>query len=82
VFGFALSGTIDNAAHIGGLLCGAWLGLVVAPRGPQTLSSLWQRVPEAARQLRERYASVIAVGGTALLLAVQVVALRVTPFWA
>jgi membrane associated rhomboid family serine protease len=82
IFGFALSGTIDNAAHVGGLLCGAWLGLVVAPRGTATLASLWQRVPEAARQLRERYAGAIAFAGTVLLVIVQLVALRVTPFWA
>ena len=82
VFGFALAGTIDNAAHIGGLLSGAWLGLVVAPRGTATLASLWQRVPETARQLRERYSGVIAVAGTVLLLGIELVALQVTPFWA
>jgi rhomboid protease GluP len=81
VFGFALAGTIDNAAHIGGLVCGAWLGLVVAPRGAATLASLWQRVPDAARRVRERYAGVIALGGTALLVVVQLIALRVAPFW-
>ena len=81
VFGFALSGRIDNAAHVGGLLSGAWLGLVVAPRGAATLSSLWQRVPEAARQLRDRYAGIIALGGTVLLVVVQLIALRVAPFW-
>ena len=82
IFGFVLAGTIDNAAHIGGLLCGAWLGLVVAPRSAAALTSLVQRVPEAAKQLRERYAGVIALGGTALLVVVQLIALRVAPFWA
>lgn len=39
--GFSLP-SIDNAAHIGGLLAGAWLGFVLVPRGA-TLSSFWQR---------------------------------------
>jgi membrane associated rhomboid family serine protease len=33
--------SIDNAAHIGGLLAGCWLGLVMVPRGAATLSSFW-----------------------------------------
>src|SRR5262249_34111310 len=33
---------IDNFAHIGGLVAGAWLGLTVVPRGLATLSSMWQ----------------------------------------
>ncbi|HYN68889.1 MAG TPA: rhomboid family intramembrane serine protease [Candidatus Eisenbacteria bacterium] len=43
VFGFLAGGTIDNAAHIGGLLAGLWLGLVVPPGRVPTSRSAWQR---------------------------------------
>jgi membrane associated rhomboid family serine protease len=46
-FGFASGGGIDNAAHLGGLAAGLWLGALVPPTGVPTLSSLWQR-PGAA----------------------------------
>ena len=41
VIGFAVP-FIDWAAHIGGLLAGAWLGFVLVPRGA-TIQSMWQR---------------------------------------
>ncbi len=43
VFGFSSGGAIDNAAHIGGLVAGLWLGAVIPPTRVATLSSLWQR---------------------------------------
>ncbi len=46
-FGFASGGQIDNAAHIGGLVAGMWLGALVPPTGVPTMSSLWHRPGEA-----------------------------------
>ena len=42
VIGFGLSGTIDNAAHVGGLLAGLWLGFVLVPGNVRTVRDLWQ----------------------------------------
>ena len=41
-FGFLAGGTIDNAAHIGGLVSGMWLGFIVPPGKVPTLKSAWQ----------------------------------------
>lgn len=41
-FGFLAGGLIDNAAHIGGLVAGLWLGYLVPPGAVPTLRSAWQ----------------------------------------
>ena len=46
-FGFLAGGRIDNAAHLGGLAAGLWLGALVPPIRVPTLSSLWQKAGEA-----------------------------------
>lgn len=46
-FGFASGGSIDNAAHLGGLAAGLWLGALVPPTAVPTLSSLWRRPVES-----------------------------------
>jgi membrane associated rhomboid family serine protease len=42
LFGILVAG-IDNFAHIGGLIAGLWLGVLVAPTNVPTLRSLWVR---------------------------------------
>jgi membrane associated rhomboid family serine protease len=64
LFGFAVPG-IDNAAHLGGLAAGLWLGAVIPPTRVQTLASLWQRGGEAGAVHLAKvppFAAVIALG--------------------
>ena len=81
-FGIGSVASIDNAAHVGGLIAGAWLGFVVVPRGTATLRSLWQRLPPDSTRLRDRYSTLFALGGIAILIVALLVALQITPFWA
>jgi rhomboid protease GluP len=80
VFGFVSSAgglNIDNAAHIGGLLAGLWLGFVVPPGRIPTLRTAWQQPREPAERspvlvlagvlaLVGVIAAVLAIGGATL----------------
>ncbi|MET1233000.1 MAG: rhomboid family intramembrane serine protease [Candidatus Limnocylindrales bacterium] len=69
--GFGLAGGgvgIDNAAHIGGLLAGAWLGLTIPPRAP-TLASAFTRPGEAQASASPR-SVLIQVAAVLALVAV------------
>jgi len=82
-FGFGIGGfaRIDNAAHVGGLLVGGWLGLLIAPRGTATLSSLWQR-NETSAEPRPLLGPLLRVLGIVALGALLVGGLLIKPFWA
>jgi membrane associated rhomboid family serine protease len=70
VLGFAIPG-IDNAAHLGGLAAGIWIGAFVPPTGVQTLASLWQQPAEAHHAhlaTVPAYIPAIAVGVVAVVV--------------
>lgn len=43
VLGFVFRGIIDNWAHIGGLVTGMWIGLLIPPTRVPSLRSMWTR---------------------------------------
>jgi len=70
ILGFGLMGAgfgIDNAAHVGGLLAGAWLGLLIAPR-MATLRNAFAR-PGTAPEGPGTTALLVSVAGILALLA-------------
>jgi membrane associated rhomboid family serine protease len=71
LFGFASGGSIDNAAHIGGLVAGLWLGALIVPTGVPTLSSFWLRpagTPGAAQRVAT--SPLLELVGVAVVIAV------------
>jgi membrane associated rhomboid family serine protease len=75
-FGFAVRG-IDNAAHLGGLAAGVWLGAMLPPTRVQTLASLWQRAGEARTAHLARVPLAIPAIAVGVVAAVVVVGLVV-----
>jgi rhomboid protease GluP len=76
-FGFASGSRIDNAAHLGGLAAGLWLGALIPPTGVPTLSSLWHRPGEprvgAATSTAPWYVVVLGLGVVGIVVAAGLV---------
>jgi membrane associated rhomboid family serine protease len=84
--GFGLGGAfgvrIDNAAHVGGLITGAWLGFALVPRGLATLASFWQRPNTAGGEGSRGPAALLSIAAVLVVLIVVGVGLSLTPLWA
>ena len=72
-FGFLAGGMIDNAAHIGGLVAGLWLGFIVPPGKVPTLRSAWQN----PRGKTAERSPLLVAAGVILLVGVVSVGLAV-----
>jgi membrane associated rhomboid family serine protease len=73
-FGFLAGGMIDNAAHIGGLISGLWLGFIVPPGKVPTLRSAWQN-PRAGETAQR--SPLLVSAGVFLLLGVVAAGLAI-----
>jgi membrane associated rhomboid family serine protease len=68
-FGFANAGTIDNSAHIGGLVAGMWLGFFIPPGRARTMRDFWQ-TGSAPGGARSRAISLIGIAGLVAFIVV------------
>lgn len=75
--GFASGGQIDNAAHLGGLAAGLWLGALIPPTGVPTMSALWHKPGEqraaAGRATVPAYVVFLGVAVVGVVVAAGVV---------
>jgi membrane associated rhomboid family serine protease len=74
VFGFASGGAIDNAAHLGGLAAGMWLGALVPPTAVPTMSSLWHLPGETRAAVGRATAPAYVMAAGVAVVGVAVVA--------
>ena len=81
IIGFTFP-NIDNAAHLGGLAAGAWLGLIVVPRGAARLADFWRRErTPGAEAPAQGLPPILQAAGVLGLAAVILLALSMRPFW-
>ena len=66
--GFSGFFNVDNAAHVGGLLAGIWLALLVPPTQVQTLASAWQGSRTARTRAQILGLRVVAVAVLAVVI--------------
>ena len=71
-FGFLVP-RIDNAAHVGGLVGGLWLGFLIRPGRVTTLRGLWQRPADRPDAGATVLLPMIGVAALVVVLAVGVV---------
>jgi len=73
LIGFGLmGGIVDNAAHVGGLLAGLWLGFILVPGNVPTLDALWRgRAPQGG--LHGAAEGLVRALGVLILIALIVV---------
>lgn len=70
--GFSGFFNVDNYAHVGGLVAGMWLGLVVPPIQVQTLASVWQSPGGAGSRMQTLALRLVGVAALAAVVAVVV----------
>jgi membrane associated rhomboid family serine protease len=78
VYGLVAPG-IDNAAHIGGLVAGCWLGFAVVPKDAVTLSRFWTGTGAASGRRRSPRPALMAVLGFATVAIVVTAAVTLGP---